>query len=120
MPIYEYQCPRCGTLEVFQRITDSPLGRCPTCRSKVTKLISRSSFQLKGTGWYATDYAATGRNGTRHGGAEEAASKGDSKSDSTSSSSNTGRSSAPSSSSPKASPDTKTADKRTSVGSEPS
>ena len=57
MPIYEYQCEKCGTFEATQRITEKPLGRCPTCRGKVKKLISNTSFQLKGTGWYLTDYA---------------------------------------------------------------
>ena len=57
MPIYEYRCKQCGQFEVMQRITDRPLSRCPTCRQKVTKLISNTSFQLKGTGWYVTDYA---------------------------------------------------------------
>ena len=84
MPIYEYQCSKCGTLEVFQRITDSPLKSCPTCKSSVTKLISRSSFHLKGTGWYATDYASKGRNGTRYDGAGDTQSKDTSKSDSSS------------------------------------
>ncbi len=57
MPIYEYQCQKCGTFEITQRITEKPLGKCPTCKSKVKKLISNTSFQLKGTGWYITDYA---------------------------------------------------------------
>ena len=57
MPIYEYQCGKCGTVEVTQRITEKSLSRCPTCKSKVKKLISSTSFQLKGTGWYVTDYA---------------------------------------------------------------
>ncbi len=57
MPIYEYLCPKCGQFEVTQRITEDALKRCPTCRGKVQKLISASSFQLKGTGWYLTDYA---------------------------------------------------------------
>lgn len=61
MPIYEYQCRKCGAFEVTQRITDPPLQRCPECRSKVTKLISQTSFQLKGSGWYVTDYASRGR-----------------------------------------------------------
>ena len=56
MPIYEYSCPTCGEFEVTQRITESPLKKCPTCKSKVRKLISTTSFQLKGSGWYATDY----------------------------------------------------------------
>lgn len=58
MPIYEYSCPKCGEFEVTQRITDDPLKKCPTCKStKVKKLMSNTSFQLKGSGWYVTDYA---------------------------------------------------------------
>jgi putative FmdB family regulatory protein len=56
MPIYEYQCQKCGDFEVTQKITDKQLARCPTCKGKVKKLISNTSFQLKGTGWYVTDY----------------------------------------------------------------
>lgn len=56
MPIYEYLCAKCGEFETTQRITDEPLKRCPTCRSKVKKLISNTTFQLKGSGWYITDY----------------------------------------------------------------
>jgi len=63
MPIYEYQCQKCGTFEVTQRITEKALGKCPTCKGKVKKLISNTSFQLKGTGWYITDYARKGQNG---------------------------------------------------------
>ncbi len=63
MPIYEYQCQKCGTFEVTQRITEKSLSKCPTCKSKVKKLISNTSFQLKGTGWYVTDYARKGQNG---------------------------------------------------------
>ena len=61
MPIYEYQCQKCGTIEVTQRITEKALAKCPTCKSKVKKLISNTSFQLKGTGWYITDYARKGQ-----------------------------------------------------------
>ena len=57
MPVYEYECQKCGTFETTQRITEEPLSRCPTCKGKVKKLISNTSFQLKGTGWYVTDYA---------------------------------------------------------------
>jgi len=63
MPIYEYQCDKCGTFEITQRITEKPLVKCPTCKSKVKKLISNTSFQLKGTGWYITDYARKGKDG---------------------------------------------------------
>jgi putative FmdB family regulatory protein len=57
MPIYEYNCEKCGTFEVTQKITEKALNKCPTCKGKVKKLISNTSFQLKGTGWYITDYA---------------------------------------------------------------
>jgi putative FmdB family regulatory protein len=58
MPIYEYQCEKCGAhLEVLQRIGDKPLTRCTKCKGRVEKVVSRSSFQLKGAGWYVTDYA---------------------------------------------------------------
>ena len=57
MPIYEYQCAKCGVFEVTQRITENPLKKCPTCKGKVERIISATSFVLKGSGWYATDYA---------------------------------------------------------------
>ena len=60
MPIYEYRCEQCGDFEEMQRITDPPLARCPKCRRKVKRLISNTSFQLKGSGWYVTDYARAG------------------------------------------------------------
>jgi len=56
MPTYEYQCDNCGVFEVSQRITEDPLKKCPTCKGKVRRLISNTSFMLKGSGWYATDY----------------------------------------------------------------
>ena len=56
MPIYEYSCRECGGFEVTQKITDKPVTRCPACKGKVKKLISNTSFHLKGTGWYVTDY----------------------------------------------------------------
>jgi len=62
MPIYEYRCEKCGDFEQTQRISDPALDRCPTCRRKVRRLISNTSFQLKGSGWYVTDYARAGRN----------------------------------------------------------
>jgi putative FmdB family regulatory protein len=67
MPIYEYQCQKCGTFEVTQRITEKALSKCPTCRGKVKKLISNTSFQLKGTGWYLTDYARKGNGAAKTG-----------------------------------------------------
>lgn len=58
MPIYEYECLNCeNKFESIQKITDKPLETCPSCSGKVKKLVSNCSFQLKGTGWYVTDYA---------------------------------------------------------------
>jgi putative FmdB family regulatory protein len=58
MPIYEYSCGKCGAhLEVMQRITDKPLARHAKCGGKLSKEWSQTSFQLKGSGWYVTDYA---------------------------------------------------------------
>ncbi|NLZ16418.1 MAG: zinc ribbon domain-containing protein [Desulfobulbaceae bacterium] len=57
MPIYEYECNQCDkTLEVSQSIKDAPLSTCPDCGQPVRKLISASSFLLKGGGWYADGY----------------------------------------------------------------
>ncbi len=57
MPIYEYECDKCQeAFEISQKISEPALGACPKCGSPVRKLVSRSSFQLKGGGWYATDY----------------------------------------------------------------
>ncbi len=69
MPIYEYRCPKCGDFDVMQKITEGPLRKCPTCKAKVTKLMSSTAFQLKGSGWYITDY---GRGGQKPGSAEAA------------------------------------------------
>ena len=69
MPIYEYACPKCGEFETTQRITEPPLKKCPTCKSKVQKLISSTSFQLKGSGWYATDYGGKKKGAVTEGGA---------------------------------------------------
>ena len=58
MPIYEYECSKCGKIEeIFQKFSDKPLKKCRHCSGKLNKLISQSTFHLKGTGWYVTDYA---------------------------------------------------------------
>ena len=58
MPIYEYECKKCGRItEALQGFNDPPLKKCEHCKGKLEKLISLSSFQLTGTGWYSTDYA---------------------------------------------------------------
>ncbi len=57
MPIYEYECLSCGTrTERLQKMGDPPIAACPKCGGEVKKLISAPSFQLKGSGWYVTDY----------------------------------------------------------------
>jgi len=58
MPIYEYECSKCGkTIEVLQKMSDKPLKKHAGCGGSLTKLISAAGFQFKGTGWYVTDYA---------------------------------------------------------------
>jgi putative FmdB family regulatory protein len=58
MPIYEYVCLKCShEFEQIQKFSDPPVQKCPSCGGKVEKKVSLSSFQLKGSGWYATDYA---------------------------------------------------------------
>jgi putative FmdB family regulatory protein len=105
MPIYEYQCQKCGVIEATQRITDKPLGKCPTCKSKIKKLISNTSFQLKGTGWYITDYARKGQ------------SNGESKSESRSKSTASSTSASDSKSETKKSESSGSGDKATSTSS---
>ncbi len=67
MPIYEYRCGGCAhEFEEMQRITSEPHAACPECGSEdCTRLMSLSSFVLKGSGWYATDYG--GKNGSANG-----------------------------------------------------
>jgi putative FmdB family regulatory protein len=59
MPIYEYECLNCGKhYEVIQKFSEEPLRRCADCGGHLHKLVSQTSFILKGTGWYVTDYAS--------------------------------------------------------------
>jgi putative FmdB family regulatory protein len=62
MPIYEYRCSACGhKLESLQKLSDPPLVTCPSCgQQTLTKLLSAAGFQLKGSGWYATDFKGSG------------------------------------------------------------
>jgi len=63
MPIYEYECTKCGKIEeALQKFSDKPLKKCRHCSGKLHKLVSQSSFQLKGTGWYVTDYVNRSKN----------------------------------------------------------
>ncbi|MFO1436152.1 MAG: FmdB family zinc ribbon protein [Gammaproteobacteria bacterium] len=63
MPIYEYACSACGHhMEVMQSIKEAPLTQCPKCKKKkLQKLVSAAGFQLKGTGWYVTDFRDKGK-----------------------------------------------------------
>jgi len=75
MPIYEYRCGACGHhLEALQKMTDSPLRKCPECgKSHLKRLVSASRFRLKGSGWYETDFknkSETKRNLVEHAGAD--------------------------------------------------
>lgn len=62
MPIYEYRCGSCGhKKEYLQKLSDAPIQECPNCgRPEMIKLVSAAGFQLKGSGWYATDFKNSG------------------------------------------------------------
>ena len=64
MPLYEYECSKCKKrFERIEKFSDPPLKTCPTCRGKVSRVISSPAFQFKGSGWYVTDYAKKGSSG---------------------------------------------------------
>jgi putative FmdB family regulatory protein len=77
MPIYEYRCSSCGhEKEALQKLSDAPLTECPACgKSTFRKLISAAGFQLKGSGWYATDF----KGGSKKSAASEDKGKSDAK-----------------------------------------
>lgn len=69
MPIYEYECPKCGKFDVIQKISERPLKAKPDCNDsacpkKAKKLISAAAFHLKGSGWYKTDYGSSSSSGS--------------------------------------------------------
>lgn len=82
MPIYEYECADCGhRLEAIQKFSDAPLSDCPTCgKAGLKRLISAAGFQLKGTGWYVTDFRNNGQKkaGTKPSGEEKPSGSGES------------------------------------------
>jgi putative FmdB family regulatory protein len=68
MPLYEYQCKKCGhRFERIQRFSDAMVKKCPECGGKVEQMISAPAVQFKGSGWYVTDYAkkSTGESGSK-------------------------------------------------------
>ncbi len=80
MPIYEYQCTKCkDQVEVMQKITDRPLRKCKKCAGRLEKLISRSSFQLKGGGWYDSGYTKSGGSDAKKKTKKKASDSGDKK-----------------------------------------
>ena len=65
MPIYEYECRKCGAhVEAFQKVNDKPLTKCGKCRGKLERKISAPAIQFKGSGWYVTDYAKKDQGGS--------------------------------------------------------
>lgn len=57
MPVYEYECEDCGKIvEIVQKISEPPVTECQHCAGRLHKIISKSTFHLKGAGWYVTDY----------------------------------------------------------------
>jgi putative FmdB family regulatory protein len=106
MPIYEYRCDACGhELEALQKLSDSLLKVCPSCgQSRLRKLLSAVGFQLKGSGWYATDFKNSGKpaekkngKGDAASGASDAKTDASAKSDSTAKSDSASSDSAPTS-----------------------
>lgn len=80
MPIYEYECENCGCIEeALQKFSDAPLTTCSRCSGNLHKLVSQSSFHLKGSGWYVTDYANKTAKKTEEPSSASAKSTGDSK-----------------------------------------
>ena len=75
MPIYEYRCSACGhELEALQKLSDSPLTDCPACgKSELRKRVSAAGFQLKGSGWYVTDFRNNGAKASGKDAAKDAA-----------------------------------------------
>ena len=67
VPLYEYQCPKCGNFDKIRKFSDPPLKKCPTCGSPVAKLLSAPAIQFKGAGWYVNDYAKKAKGGEAKG-----------------------------------------------------
>jgi len=64
VPLYEYECTKCGhRFEKIQKFSDPPVKTCPKCKGKVVRLLSAPAIQFKGSGWYITDYGRKGSGG---------------------------------------------------------
>ena len=82
MPIYEFECQKCKAhTEVFQKMSDKSPTKCDKCGGRLEKLVSASSIQFKGSGWYVTDYAGNGKKAAEKA-ESDAASAGDKSGDS--------------------------------------
>ncbi len=77
MPVYEYQCTECGQIEeALQKISEPPKETCIHCKGTLKKLISQSTFHLKGSGWYVTDYGGAKKGPEEKSGAKPGAKPG--------------------------------------------
>jgi putative FmdB family regulatory protein len=111
MPLYEYKCDNCDDVfEVLQKFSDEPVAIHEKCGGPVHKLISRSSLQFKGTGWYITDYARAGAKSDANG-SDKSESKGEAKSESNSESKSDSKSESKSESKPESKSEAKTESK---------
>ena len=83
MPIYEYRCADCGFQdEYLQKVSEPPMTVCPTCgKEAFRKLVSAAGFQLKGSGWYVTDFRNSGKTPAKSTPAEGAKAEGSSAQD---------------------------------------
>ena len=83
MPLYEYQCKKCGhRFERIQLFSDAMVKKCPECDGKVEQMISAPAVQFKGSGWYVTDYAKKGSSASKSESKSDSDGKGDSSKDS--------------------------------------
>ena len=79
MPLYEYECKKCGRFERIQKFSDRAVRKCPTCKGPVEKLLSAPAIQFKGSGWYVTDYSDKGKASSKQAKEESEAPKSESK-----------------------------------------